>query len=284
MTGMTEQGTEGFASSAVIDLEAVSTWPTQLLAYLEAHREVFLDWANGPVRVDAATYDRAIYGLIDAMQPYALIGWHCARLTDREIVAIGVSGMWLPDAAMLIRRINAAIEEGFLTTAMGDRLKAKNQAHENNRAGMVWFCFFPPRLAGEGGIGDLLRFWGGEALYNSHDRHPETAAVLRSVGMPSIVEAEVPIAFLEPHGGLAFKVVRRYLISRGYETQEPCEHQDRVKQPLPAGCIRRVISFPTPDFLELSGCEFWREPLMLPQRREEAQRIAKRCSERRKKK
>jgi hypothetical protein len=266
MSAMIEEDGQCGPSRAVVDLEAVLTWPAELLVYLAAHHEVFLDWANGPVRVDAATYDRAIYGLIDAMRPYAVIGWHCTRLTDREIAAIGVSGMSLPDAAMLIRRINAAIEEGLLTTAVGERLKAKNQAHESNRAGVVWFCFFPPHLAGEGGIGDLLRFWGGEALYNSHDRHPETAAVLRSVGTPSIVEAEVPIAFLEPHGGLAFKVVRRYLISRGYETPEPCEHEDRVKQPLPAGCIRRVVSFPIADFLELSGCEFWREPLMLPRR------------------
>jgi hypothetical protein len=266
MSGMIEEDDKRGVSRTVVDLESVSTWPAELLAYLDAHYQVFLDWANGPVRVGAATYDRAIYGLIDAMQPYAVVGWHCTRLTDREIVAIGTSGMSLPYVAMLIRRIDAAFEEGLLTTAVGERLKAKDQAHEPNRAGMVWFCFFPPRVAGESGIGDLLRLWGGEALYNSHDRHPETAAALRSLGTPSIVEAEVPVAFLEPHGGLAFKVVRRYLISRGYETREPCEHEDRVKQPLPADCIRRVVSFPTTDFMALSGCDSWHESLIRPRR------------------
>jgi hypothetical protein len=119
--------------------------------------------------------------------------------------------MQLPDAAMLLRRIDATSNEGLLSASVAERLKARNQAHERNRAGMIRFCFFPPRLAGESGIGDLLRFWGGEALYNSHDRHPETSGVLCSVGTPSIVEAEVPIAFL---GRLAHRKLIR--VSDGF--------------------------------------------------------------------
>lgn len=261
MNEMLEHGTQDVISRTVVDLKSVSMWPTPLLAYLDAHHDVFLDWANGPVRVDAATYDRAIYGLIDVLQPYAIVGWHCTRLTDREIAAIVAEGMQLPDTGMLTRRINGVAEEGLLTAGVAERLRSKNQAHEPNRAGMIWFCFFPPGHAGEGGIGRLLRFWGGEALYNSHDRHPETAAVLRSIGTPSIIEAEVPIAFLGPHGGLAFKVARRYLMFRGYQTKEPCDHEDSVRQPLPANCIYRVISFPHPDFLALSACGLWHEPL-----------------------
>jgi hypothetical protein len=161
-----------------------------------ARYDVFLDWADRPFRVDAAKYDRAMYGLIDALQPYAIVGWHCTRLTHREIADIEAGGMQLPNAAMLSRRIDNVAKDGFLPAALTERLKAKNQAHESNPAGMVWFCFFPPRLANESGIGDLLRFWGGEALYNSHDRHPKTAAMLRSVGTPSIVEAEVQSPFL----------------------------------------------------------------------------------------
>jgi len=257
-----QSGTSHDAPCTIIDLEGVESWPIELTTYLDAHHGVFLDWGTDPARVDAATYDRAIIGLTDVMQPYAIVGWHCTRLTNREIARIGAEGMQLPDAAMLLRRIDAAADEGFLLGSVAERFKAKNQAHEPNRVGMIWFCFFPPRLAGESGIGDLLRFWGGEALYNSHDRHPETSAVLRSVGTPSIVEAEVPIAFLRPHG-LAFKVVRRYLIFRGYDTCEPCYHEDNVKQPLPVNCIRRVVSFPHPDFLELSACGSWRDPLTL---------------------
>ena len=127
---------------------------------------------------------------------------------------------------------------------------------------MIWFCFFPPHLAGEGGIGSFFRFWGGEALYNSHDRHPTNSEALQAVGTPSIVEAEVPIASLGRSGGLAFKIIRRYLVHRGHRTSEPYDHEDRIIQALPPGGVLRVHRFPEARFLELSGCQDWRKPLM----------------------
>lgn len=247
----------------VVDLESSESWPSSLLGYLAAHHHVFLNWATGAVAIDAAIYDRAIYGLMDALQDFAIIGWHCTRLTDGEIEAISLEGMHLPNATMLARRVDAAIDAGLLAADIGELFKAKNQAHEPNRAGKIWFCFFPPHIAGEGGVGDLFRFWGGEGLYNSHDRDPQTCAILKALGTPSIVEAEIPVAYLSIAGGLPFKVARRYLISRGYDTSETCDHEDRVETPLPPSCIRRVIRFPDPDCLDLSGCITWFDQLTI---------------------
>jgi hypothetical protein len=246
----------------IIDFETPATWPAELRAVLDADHELFLGWTEGgSTRISAQSYDQAIYRLMDALQPYALIGWHCARLTEQEIATIISRGMGLPDAAMLSRRIDAVVTAGLLSSGVGDKFKAKNQADEPFRAGRIWFCFFPPYRAGESGIRDLVGFWGGEALYNSHDRDPETSAALRSIGTPAIVEAVVPIALLRPGAGLAFKVVRRYLIGRGYRTSEPCDHEDPIVQPLPARFIRRVIKFPEPDFLQLTACESSSKPL-----------------------
>jgi hypothetical protein len=177
-------------------LESPESWPSSPLDYLAVHHHVFLNWATRALRVDPAVYDRAIYGLMDAMQDFAVIGWHCTRLLDYEITAISREGMYLPNATMLARRVDAAVEAGLLSASIGERFKLKNQAHETNRAGKIWLCFFPPRIAGEGGVGDLFRFWGGEALYNAHDREPETCAILKALGTPTIVEAEIPVAYL----------------------------------------------------------------------------------------
>lgn len=169
--------------------------------------------------------------------------------------------MGLPSAEMLAERIDALVNQGLITAPVANSLKANNQAHEPNRAGRVWFCFFPPHLAGESGIGDFFRFWGGEALYNSHDRHPTNSKVLQAVGTPSIVEAEVPIASLGRRSALAFKIIRRYLIYRGHRTREPYHHEDRIIQALPPSCVLHVHRFPEPRFLTLSGCQVWRKPL-----------------------
>src|SRR5208282_2990106 len=245
----------------LVNIEAPDSWPNELLGYLNRHHKLFLDWATEPRKVKPFTYDAAIYGLRDVLQPYAIIGWHCTRLTKTEIASIISTGMQLPDAAILKRRIDALLNAGLIGESVATRLKTENQAHESTRAGMIWFCFFPPRHAGESGIERFFRHWGGAALDNSHEGDPETGMAIKSIGVPCIVEADVPIASLDPDLGLGFKVVRRFLIHRGYQTREPVDHQDAIGRTLPAENIRRVISFPEPDFMDLTGCETWDVPI-----------------------
>jgi hypothetical protein len=71
----------------------------------------------------------------------------------------------------------------------------------------------------------------------------------------------VPIASLPAHGGLMFKIARRYLVSRGYRTKEPLEHEDRAKSPLAPRNIRRIIRFPDPEFIDMTRCDSWRPVL-----------------------
>ncbi|WP_167153157.1 hypothetical protein [Burkholderia sp. Cy-647] len=194
----------------------------------------------------------------DALRPYSITGWHCTRITDVEITQIVRSGMQLPDGTMLRRRIDALVASGQLPSDIGNRLAAANQADESNRAGRLWFCFSPPHRAGEHGIGRFFRHWGGEALYNSHEDDLVTSSILHAIGTPCVIEANVPVASLAPSAGLAMKLVRIYLISRGYETDEPVEYQDKSVQPIAADCIRRVIRYPERDFMDLTGCAKWR--------------------------
>jgi hypothetical protein len=245
----------------IIDLESPSTWPADLQQYLGAHHDLFLRWETQPLPGDGPSFDKAIRGLMEVLRSYSLIGWHCTRLTDTEMDDIVANGIGLPDLATLTRRIDAVSEGGVISTGVSNRLKTENQAHEKNRAGMVWFCFFPPRLAGQGGIERFFRHWGGEALYNTHEDDSETSPILRSIGTPAIVEAEVPISILAQHSLLDIKVARRFLISRGFQTGEPCDHEDRIIFPLPARNVRYIVRFPDPSFIELSGCNSWSEPM-----------------------
>jgi hypothetical protein len=251
----------GHGKPALLDLGKPETWPHPLRAYLDDHHDLFLGWESKNGYVSAKAFDDAIYGLMDALLPYAITGWHCSRLTDAEIDHILSQGMQLPDAAMLDRRIDALVAAGHLTEDVARRLKAKNQSGDSNRAGMLWFCFFPPRGAGEHGIERFFRHWGGEALYNSHEDDPVTSSAISGIGTPCLIEADVPIASLEKHGGLSFKVYRRFLASRGYDTREPVEHGDRIKSPLAVEAIRRVIRFPGPEFQSFTGCADWRTPI-----------------------
>ena len=245
----------------LIELERPDTWPEPLASYLATHHDALLGWEQGDrpggPYVSAARYDQIVCGLRAVLQPYSIVGLHCTKLTEEEIQHILANGMQLPDGKMLALRVQQLVANGHVTAAIADKLLTKNQADVRYRAGMVWFCFFRPGIAGESGIGSFFRFWGGEALYNFHDGQPETGDVLERIGIPCLVEAEVPIASLEPHGGLDFKIIRRYLIHRGFQTCEPVDHEDRIKNELPTACIRRIIRYPDPEFLSLTGCDEW---------------------------
>ena len=150
---------------------------------------------------------------------------------------------------MLGARIAAVREAGLIETEIAELLLSKNGAAETFRVGMIWFCFYAPSEVDQSASERLFRNWSGEALYAYHETDPQTGPILRSIGTPCLVEADVPI---DTFGyGLAFKVVRRFLIDRGLQTREPIEHDDNAKRPIPASNICRVIRFPEPDFLKL---------------------------------
>jgi hypothetical protein len=246
----------------LLDLNRPDGWPSDLRECLDRYHDLFLDWEFGPSKFTAVEYDLAVYGLEAVLRQYALVGWHCTRLTEAEIATIRSNGMQMPDVAMLHRRVDAVVEAGLLPRDLAERLKTKHQADDPWRAGRVWFCFFPPRLAGESGIGRFFRCWGGEALYNSHEDDPRSGAAISTIGVPCIVEAVVPITSLGPHGGLYAKVVRRYLLSHGHRIVEPIDHEDRIIHPLAPTNIRKVICFPSPQFIALTGCAGWERPIV----------------------
>jgi hypothetical protein len=57
------------------------------------------------------------------------------------------------------------------------------------------------------------------------------------------------------------KVARRYLMSCGLRTVEPVDHEDAITAPLAAGHVRKVIAFPSDEFVALTGCDEWEMPI-----------------------
>jgi hypothetical protein len=222
-------------------LDDLLSRPPEVMQFLQHHHDLFLRWHQGhytnkPVPpVAPGDLDRTIYGLDALLRPHTLHGYHCTRLTEAEIADIRAHGMQPPNLEQLQARINAVHAAGLIDAATAERLKAENGAAETYRAGMIWFCFYPPRNVDQGASERLFRNWGGEALYAYHETDPITGLGLRSIGTPCPVEADVPIATFG--SGLSIKVIRRFLIVRGLQTTEPLEHDDNAKEPTPAANI-----------------------------------------------
>lgn len=247
-------------SHEIIDLDRPDTWPSDLVAVLSEHHDTLLTHEVGPL---SNRYDAAIYSVVDALQAYSIVGWHCTRLADHEVEDIKNNGLKVLDIGLVSDRIGAAVRTGLLSASHGDRLTRTNQAAEKYRAGMLWFCFFRPGLAGESGIGDLLRFWGGEAVYNSHDCDPEIGPMIAALGKPAIVEAEIPIAWCGGDRGLrlAMNIGQRFVVTKGASSPRSSHVEDNIKRPLPSKFIRQVHIHPTSEFIKLAGCADWDRPL-----------------------
>ena len=252
----------------LLDLNRPSSWPAALSTYLDEHHDVFRTWEAKSNQASASLFDEAIYGLRDILLAYEIRGWHCTRLTDTETHNVLREGMHLPNAQTLTRRIDSLAKANLIEPQIARRLKSRNRADEENRSGMVWFCFFPPGKADEYGIGPFFRHWGGEALYRCHEGDPVISPILRCIGTPRLVEANVPIALLGRYPD--FAIYRRYLVSRGYRSNEPTDFEGYCVHPLPAENVRRVISYPDRDFYSLTRCSEWRTYALEGERRRRA--------------
>lgn len=215
------------------------------------------------IRADPANvYDEAINGLEQLLQPYTLeFGFHCTRLTDAEADTIRREGMKLQNAASLRARIQSLVSSRLIDEETAHAFSNSNSADESNRAGMTWFCFFPPHRAGQGGIERFFRYWGGEALYLWHQRDSARRAVLERIGTPSIVIADLPIRHLN-NSFLSTKIVLRYFQNRGFDTREDLDHEGYTTSPVPPDAIHRIVRFPEPDFIRLTQCDTWQPGLI----------------------
>jgi hypothetical protein len=121
---------------------------------------------------------------------------------------------------------------GLIPDRIANRLIKENQSHDINRTGRIWFIFTTSLLKDEFGVRDLFRFWGGEALYNLHDRDPEIGPILASIGEPTIVEACVPIVDMGPSAFPGEPLVQNYLLAHGIATRD-FNFTLRAERPVP---------------------------------------------------
>ncbi len=245
----------------LIDLANPTTWPRNLVNVLEKNGPLFQAWFTGNPSQSGAAFDAAHADVTAELNTCEMIGWHCTRLTDSEIALIEATGMQLPNVQILKERIDRLVKAGQLTRLIADALKGTNQAGGMNRAGRIWFCFFAPGEAGESGIHRFFRHWGGEALYNSHEGNNVTSPVLTSIGTPCVVEAAVQIFSLSPHSYVTQRIIKRFLWGKSLFHSEPEILEGYTLSPISAGSIKRVTKHPDVEFIRLTGCENWQNPL-----------------------
>lgn len=264
-------------------LELEETWPAELIAFLDnecqmlmahvKHDEDTMKKYKSPENKLPMYFfqpnpffdqrEQAVSEVLKLLQSTTMRGWHCTRLTQSEVEHITQNGMQLPNLQMLKNRISRLQADGIISAPVATRLKTENEADDSCRKNMIWFCFSLETLKFQWGIERFFRYWGGEALYNSHEKDPETQKILMKIGHPCLIEVNVPISALALGTYLGEKIILRYLINRELITKEVTDHEDKVFVPIMAENISKFIFHNTPEFIELTECDTWTPPLYI---------------------
>lgn len=235
-----------------------STWPIEAVNFLEANHSEFFGWECMCCSPEnAGRYDALVSEFRNILRNHSLVGYHCTRLTEQEIRNIRSEGMVPQNATSLSGRIDRIVEDQLVGEETALILKSQNQADEPFRKEMIWFCFFEPSLAGEDGIGRLFSSWGGEALYNLHERHPVVGPALQVIGAPCIIKANVPIISLVDSKFPDGSMTRAFLLKLGHTPKIPIEHEGYSTSRIPTENVIEIIEYPTAEFLQLTGCTDW---------------------------
>lgn len=166
-------------------------------------------------------------------------------------------GLLLQSSASLRKRISRLEQNGLLSADIAQSLININQSDDDNRANMLWFCFYEPYLAGQYGIERFFRSWGGEALYNSHEGRPVTGEALKRIGIPCVIKANVPIISLNSSYYPDTSMIRVFLSQRGHRLENEIEHEGFSTQSIDPQNIIDIFKHPSDQFSELTKCEEW---------------------------
>ncbi|RSU72136.1 hypothetical protein BRX37_20230 [Sphingomonas sp. S-NIH.Pt3_0716] len=228
--------------------------------FLGEHFDLLNDWVTAQRFATGSQYDRLVERLGELLRPHEILAWHCTRLLPHERAGILAKGMHLPSVDGLMTRIDAAISAGAFSPEIAAQFRLRHQAHSPTRAGRIWFLFTRPQ--NDDGVEDFFRFWGGESLYAAIDRDIALGPILRSTGVPCVVEAAIPMSYFQDSLGYETHIVRQFCGWRAERSYDGVPH-DRALAPVPPHLIRRIVTSHDPEFAALSGCAAYYEPLTI---------------------
>jgi len=275
---------EGFVTGNIesIDIEDQNTWPVQILAELDLHFDVLHKNALAEMHINKlceidAHYQRNrpdpiharhridVLGRLNAwLQPHCIDAFHCTRLTDFEIEDVRLSGLNTLELDFALNRITRLENKGMMPASVAEKLRSKNAISNRHGDRLTQVCFMLSRhsLKSEEDIGALLSQWGGEALYWAYESDPEVSAVLRSVGTPCIVQAQIPVPMLENYDSVEEMLLSKFLASRDAAFANVHPHVGRIRSPLAPEQIKAIHSLGEPDFESMTDHQKWRRKLV----------------------
>ncbi len=257
-----------------IEIEDINSWPDAVRLLLADNLKLLSNHAARCIEIDNMEYIERI----SAANQYAykreliiekinkiikncnLIGYHCTRLLDFEISDIKNNGMQLLSVALIKNRLEEAVTRNYISEELALYLLSKNQCADEFRQGRLWFVCGVSILKVEGFVVRLLKSWGGEALYNSHEIDDFSGTALRNIGTPCIIRCMLVPDQLQLYiKCIGEKIEEAFLQKHGICTPNNPQFDTHMRQPLPPKQILKIIEIGDPEFLTITDYVCWHE-------------------------
>ena len=166
-----------------IILDQMETWPDSIKKYLTVNEEKLKAYvlqeqsldkqaeANAILRYHRPknnyqiSWNSAIEMIKQQIEGYSIIGFHCTRLTESEILDIKINGLHPLDPSFTEYRIINLLKQNLISSFTANAIRTLNESSAYSRKDNVCFFHCLSTLQDEWGLYRLFCFWGGEAVY-----------------------------------------------------------------------------------------------------------------------
>ena len=182
------------------------------------------------------------------------IGFHCSRLTDKEIGIISKKGLVPLSEQLAKEKLERVFNDKLVSRKTFKFLLENNSSGHNNRKGKIWFLHDSQILKDYNSVGRLFKNWGGESIYNNHENNNPIKSEISSIGTPTILVCSFEYKELDPYRSLS-EYISEIWVYRNSKEPNVQLFDTKVTN---TKKIEKIIKFGDDLFNELTDYQNWR--------------------------
>lgn len=253
-----------------IILDKINSWPEEVLTLLKTNEISLKRFFEEEHRVDKLAEKDIIIRthrpqnvhqerwkiinnkIEEILKEYNIIGIHCTKLMDYEILDILNNGLRPLNIDFANQRVMSLYKSGLISQELKNELENKEELSDENRKGYIFVFHCLSTLKDESGLNRLFAYWGGESLYAYLNNHKE----LKEIGTSCIVFTSIKIKELEIYPELSERMIAFYFNGDDY----PPDTDSIIKSNLN---VLRIIRREEKLFEDLTNINNWKDELSL---------------------
>jgi len=268
--------------SLAVEIEKIDSWPEDFREEAEKNRSLLVNYhqeyfrisqlcdecvkyrVNPPQNIYATEYSTLVTRLEKILSEHDIVGYHCTRLTPREINDIRADGLKILTGDLVNKKLENALEDGHISEIEFTDLKSseiikKNLENENGRrTGLIAFCPNRSILKNFHGVYRLFRYWGGEAVYRGYEKIDKFSLAKRFIGLPCVIKCAVPYSDMKNYSSVAESFLSHLILDEIESPETPAKFNMGVERDIAPVEILDLIDISNPEFEELTNYTNWR--------------------------